>query len=228
MHDSSGSVSTSFRKVCRRFAVSSKSAWRAHKFTCALRLPASEAVFVCCPLRSAGPAPSETAGGKFAGRARAFPLRFSAGTLGFQVRQHPPPPNNSFKPTPCRGGGRVQCATLAHVRRPATGRLNSGVRRRRNILSLCCSRFGVAGFVCSALRILGRRVLASVAVQCALRRGQFVLHGFRGQTHAPLRWRFRLLRSAVRLSVYRARPVSPASLFRPWRWYFVPPGFLRA
>ena len=36
-------------------------------------------------------------------------------------------PNNSFKPTPCRGVGRVLYATLAHGRRPATGRLNSGV-----------------------------------------------------------------------------------------------------
>ena len=39
------------------------------------------------------------------------------------------PPNKSFKPTPCRGGSRVLCATLARVRRPATGRLNSSVRR---------------------------------------------------------------------------------------------------
>ena len=37
------------------------------------------------------------------------------------------PPNNSFKPNPCRGVGHVLYATLAHVRRPATGRLNSGV-----------------------------------------------------------------------------------------------------
>ena len=37
-------------------------------------------------------------------------------------------PNNSFKPTPCRGVGRVLYATLARTRRPATGRLNSGVR----------------------------------------------------------------------------------------------------
>ena len=37
------------------------------------------------------------------------------------------PPNNSFKPTPCRGVGCVLCATLARIRRPATGRLNSGV-----------------------------------------------------------------------------------------------------
>jgi hypothetical protein len=40
-------------------------------------------------------------------------------------------PNNSFKPTPCRGVGHVLYATLAHVRRPATGRLNSGVRPHR-------------------------------------------------------------------------------------------------
>ena len=37
-------------------------------------------------------------------------------------------PNNSFKPTPCRGVSRVLCATLARTCRPATGRLNSGVR----------------------------------------------------------------------------------------------------
>ena len=42
------------------------------------------------------------------------------------------PPNNSFKPTPCRGVGRVLCATLAHVRCPATGRLNSSVRCQTN------------------------------------------------------------------------------------------------
>ena len=43
------------------------------------------------------------------------------------------PPNNSFKPTPCRGVGCVLYATLARIRRPATGRLNSGVRRQKNI-----------------------------------------------------------------------------------------------
>ena len=42
-------------------------------------------------------------------------------------------PNNSFKPSPCRGVGRVLYATLARTRRPATGRLNSGVRRQKNI-----------------------------------------------------------------------------------------------
>ena len=40
-------------------------------------------------------------------------------------------PNNSFKPTPCRGVSHVLYATLAHVRRPATGRLNSGVRTHK-------------------------------------------------------------------------------------------------
>jgi hypothetical protein len=66
-------------------------------------------------------------------RVRAFPLRFSASASGLSPYQHPPPPNNSFKPTPCRGVSRVLYATLAHVRRPATGRLNSGVRRQKNI-----------------------------------------------------------------------------------------------
>jgi hypothetical protein len=41
-------------------------------------------------------------------------------------------PNNSFKPTPHRGVGHVLYATLAHVRHPAAGRLNSGVRRLVN------------------------------------------------------------------------------------------------
>ena len=45
-------------------------------------------------------------------------------------------PNNSFKPTPCRGIGHVLYATLAHVRRPNTGRLNSGVRPRMKISPL--------------------------------------------------------------------------------------------
>jgi hypothetical protein len=52
---------------------------------------------------------------------------FSARESRFDLHRCPPPPNNSFKPTPCRGVGHVLYATLAHVRRPATGRLNSGV-----------------------------------------------------------------------------------------------------
>jgi hypothetical protein len=50
---------------------------------------------------------------------------------GVSVSPASGPPNKSFKPTPCRGIGHVLCATLARVRRPATGRLNSGVRRQK-------------------------------------------------------------------------------------------------
>ena len=49
------------------------------------------------------------------------------------------PPNKSFKPTPCRGVSHVLCATLARVRRPATGRLNSGVRRQKTFGSCVVS-----------------------------------------------------------------------------------------
>ena len=64
-------------------------------------------------------------------RVRASPLRYSASAQGLGSHRHPPPPNNSFKPTPRRGVGHVLCATLARVRRPVAGRLNSGVRPRR-------------------------------------------------------------------------------------------------
>jgi hypothetical protein len=47
----------------------------------------------------------------------------------------------------------------------------------------------------------------------ALKRGHFVLHGFRRQTFVLLLWRFWLLRSAVRLSMCGARPVCFASVF---------------
>jgi hypothetical protein len=73
-------------------------------------------------------------------RVRALPLRFSAIAPGSGMHRHPPPPNNSFKPTPCRGIGRVLYATLAHVRRPAKGRLNSGVRRHPRKLNACCCK----------------------------------------------------------------------------------------
>ena len=42
--------------------------------------------------------------------------------------------NNSSKPTPCRGVGHMLYATLAYVRRPATGRLKSGVRHDEKVL----------------------------------------------------------------------------------------------
>ena len=77
-------------------------------------------------------------------RVRASPPSYSASAQGLDSHRYPPPPNNSFKPTPCRGVGRVLCATLAHVRRPATGRLNSGVRHQwKAIYQLSkCPSFG--------------------------------------------------------------------------------------
>jgi hypothetical protein len=69
-------------------------------------------------------------------RVRAFPLRLSASAPRCDLHRHPPPPNNSFKPTPCRGVSHVLSATLAHVRRPATGRLNSSVRRQKTLFQL--------------------------------------------------------------------------------------------
>ena len=40
-------------------------------------------------------------------RVRAFPLRFSASAPRCDLHRRPPPPNNSFKPTPYRGVGHV-------------------------------------------------------------------------------------------------------------------------
>jgi hypothetical protein len=71
-------------------------------------------------------------------------------------------PNKSFKPTPCRGSGHVLYATLAHVRRPATGRLNSGVRRQKSIRQLRCQRCNMPASVSIALRTAFRRVASSV------------------------------------------------------------------
>ena len=87
--DSPASVGSARRTGYRRVSASFKSAGRAHNFTCALRLPASEAAFGVCSFSGAGPAPSETAGGKFAGRAYALRLRLSASPPGLQVRRHP-------------------------------------------------------------------------------------------------------------------------------------------
>ena len=120
------SVGAALRYVSRCVAASVRSVGRAQTFH-ALRWPASETVFrmVSFPqltrLLRLRPAESSRV------RVRALPLRLSASSLGLGLYRHPPPPNNSFKPTPCRGVGHVLYATLAHVRRPATGRLNSSV-----------------------------------------------------------------------------------------------------
>ena len=77
-------------------------------------------------------------------RAQAFPLRHSASAPGLDSHRHPPPPNNSFKPTPHRDVNSVLCATLARCRCPAVGRLNSGVSAAQRFLAQQSgSRFGV-------------------------------------------------------------------------------------
>ena len=131
------SVSAALRSGCRHVASSFKSVWRAYT-SHAVRWPASEKVIgaVSVPrlTRSLRLHPAESS----QVRVRAFPLRLSASPSRLGSHRHPPPPNNSFKPTPCRGVGCVLYATLARIRRPATGRLNSGVRRQKSILQLCC------------------------------------------------------------------------------------------
>ncbi len=68
--------------------------------------------------------------------------------------------NNSFKPTPHRGVGHVLYATLARVRRPAAGRLNSGVRRQKS-------------FVCSV--VVASAIPGSVVVLVGMLVGVFSL-----------------------------------------------------
>ena len=68
-------------------------------------------------------------------------------------------PNNSFKPTPCRGIGHVLYATLAHVRRPATGRLNSSVSAHREII---VSR---EDYVAIAVRLFAVYIVFNVVLQ---------------------------------------------------------------
>ena len=86
-------------------------------------------------------------------------------------------PNNSFKPTPCRGIGHVLYATLAHVRRPDTGRLNSGVRRQKSVWWLLLfNTVTLPASVGFALRYVSRGVASSV---------KFV---WRAHTSHALRW----------------------------------------
>jgi hypothetical protein len=74
-------------------------------------------------------------------RVGAFPLRLSASTSGFRFYRHPPPPNNSFKPTPHRGVNSVLCATLHAVATPPRGGLTQALGGRK--------AFGVFAFQCS-------------------------------------------------------------------------------
>ena len=98
----------------------------------------------------------------------------SIGARKLQVRRLTP--NNSFKPTPCRGVGHVLYATLAHVRRPATGRLNSGVRRQKSVWLLFFPMLIFPASVGVALRSVRQRVASSV--KCV----------WRAHTSNALRW----------------------------------------
>ena len=126
--NSSASVGTALRSVsCRVASSANPSGALTLRMRCVVRLRKRWLLSASVPrlTRSLRLDPAE----RSRVRVRAFPLRLSASASGLGSHRHPPPPNNSFKPTPCRGVGHVLYATLAHVRRPATGRLNSGVRR---------------------------------------------------------------------------------------------------
>ena len=121
------SVSIALRKHCRCVSSSVKFVWRAQP-SHAVRSPAS-VTLICfrsvrrLQMRSLRRRPGIVRGTRSGLSTSAFGncarASFSPGSFA---------PNKSFKPTPCRGVGHVLYATLAHVRRPATGRLNSGVR----------------------------------------------------------------------------------------------------
>ena len=79
-------------------------------------------------------------------RVRAFPLRLSAAVPGFLLHRHPPPPNNSFKPTPCRGVNSVLCATLHAVATPPRGGLTQALGGRKAFGGLLFSAVSFFGF----------------------------------------------------------------------------------
>jgi hypothetical protein len=215
---SPGSVGAALRSGSQHVASSVNSVWRAHT-SHALRWSASETKLASSahrvlirPLRRY-PAESSQV------RVRAFPLLFSATVPGFRCSKNPPPPNNSFKPTPHRGVNSVLCATLARCRRPAVGRLNSSVRRQKAFFTLCCSCFSIAGFFCSALRNVCRLVF--LRLPCGARSG---LACVMGQWRV---WFCRLLTSGCAGRV-RGAPGVFCFGFRQRRRCFVLLGFLRA
>ena len=124
----------------RLWAVASsvKSVWRAHTSR-TLRWPTSETVFGVGQFPVTDTVASVTSGEKFAGARPGLPASIFGNYAGVSVSPASFAPNNSFKPTPHRGVNSVLCATLARCRRPAVGRLNSGVRRQKSVWWFCCS-----------------------------------------------------------------------------------------
>jgi hypothetical protein len=124
-----GSCIVSALRVVRGHVASSvKSAVRAHT-SHALRWPASEAAIVIC----GSSASSDTIGCRSARRAHAFLLRPSASAPGLHLHQHPVRLTIRSSRPHVVASATCFCATLARVRRPATGRLNSGVRRQKSV-----------------------------------------------------------------------------------------------
>ena len=144
-----------------------QSVWRAHT-THALRWPASETVIGVVMFSAADTVASVTSGREFSDARSGFPASAFGKCIGARCASASPPPNNSFKPTPCRGVSRVLCATLAHVRRPATGRLNSSVRRQQSILQFCFPMLTFPASVGTTLRPCSRHFSSSVNPSGAL------------------------------------------------------------
>ena len=158
-------------------------------------------------------------------RARAFPLRLSASMSGPDLHRRPPPPNNSFKPTPCRGIGCVLYATLARIRRPATGRLNSGVRRQQSLRSSQRSSCSPLRSFQAGRRLQPLRSLASVSTHCF---GKFAMRAHISRalrlpasvTMSAFRsgcWLQTLCFGSRRRKVHGARSSIPASVLRQLR-----------
>ena len=94
-------------------------------------------------------------------RAQASGLRCSASAPGLDLYRHPPPPNNSFKPTPHRGVNSVLCATLHAVATPPRGGLTQALGGRKALNSWVVRNRDSSASVGIALRILCRRVITS-------------------------------------------------------------------
>ena len=121
------SVGVALRSVSCRFASSVKSVWRAHTWH-ALRWPASETVIGRGQFPVTHTVASVTSSGLFAGARPGLPTSAFGKCAKVLLSPASFAPNKSFKPTPHRGVNSVLYATLARYRRPAVGRLNSGVR----------------------------------------------------------------------------------------------------
>ena len=208
----SASVSVALRTVRGHVASSVTSAVRAHN-SHASRCLASEATIFICEFsvsdRRLRTRPADSLRGA---------LNHPVFGFGQLVRSSASPasgpPNKSFKPTPCRGVGHVLYATLAHVRRPATGRLNSGVRRQKAFGS--CAVSSATYQLRSALLFgwfLGASLLRSSPL-CALTHRMRCVGRLRTRRSSSLgsqrlsrgfghgRLRVRKARSSVRASVF--------------------------